>query len=135
MEHLIWDDRLATGDPVIDDQHAQLHDLVMELGIIAEQGEDRVLLGEALFEIIAYAGTHFRAEEELMESVGYPELDRQRGLHQEFAADLAMTSERFGQGDLTVNAAQLRDDLHHWLRTHVWEEDMKLATYLRSRGN
>lgn len=135
MAQLIWDDRLATGHPLIDAQHAELHDLVMELGILAERDEDRLRLGDVLFEILSYAATHFREEEALMDAVGFPGLARQRKLHHAFAVKLARASKLFAQGDSEISASGLWRELNDWLLHHVWDEDMQLAEFLRSRGN
>lgn len=136
MEPVVWDKRLATGDPHIDAQHEELHDLVLELGLMAdEREEDRVRLGEVLFDVIAYASTHFSDEEALMERIGFPGLDRQKRLHAEFRTALAAMSDRFAEGDPTLNAAAMQTWLQDWLLHHVWEEDLQFAAYVRPQGN
>lgn len=135
MQPIIWDERLATGDPHIDAQHIELHDLVLELGILADSEPDRVRLGEVLFDVLAYSSTHFSYEEALMERIGFLGLDRQRQLHAEFSRRVAEMVTRFSAGDETLTAAQVQEQLQDWLIHHVWEEDLRFAVYIRPQGN
>jgi hemerythrin len=132
---IVWDERLATGDPHIDAQHEELHDLVLELGMLAEEEPDRVALGDVLFDVLAYASTHFEDEEALMERIGFPGLARQKVLHQEFRTEVEDMAKRFADGDATLTASQMQERLHGWLLHHVWEEDLQLAAYLAPYGN
>jgi hemerythrin len=135
VQPIVWDERLATGDPHIDAQHAELHDLVLELGFLAEEEPDRIALGEVLFDVLAYATTHFADEEALMERIGFPGLERQKALHAEFARDVAEMTARFAAGDETLTAVQVQQQLQQWLIDHVWEEDLQFAVYIRPTGN
>lgn len=135
MEPIIWDERLATGDAHIDAQHAELHDLVLELGILAEEDPDRVRLGEVLFDLLSYASTHFADEEALMERIGFPGLEHQKTLHAEFRHEVAEMAARFAAGDEALTASKVQQRLQDWLLHHVWEEDLQFATYIRPRGN
>ena len=135
MEPIVWDDRLATGDSLIDAQHADLHDLVIELGMLADESPDRVRLGEVLFDVLAYASTHFADEEALMERIGFPGLERQKGLHSAFRLEVAEMAERFAAGDQSLTAEKIQQRLYEWLVGHVWEEDLQFAKYIRPRGN
>ncbi|NTU71463.1 MAG: bacteriohemerythrin [Coriobacteriia bacterium] len=135
MDPIIWNERLATGDAHIDGQHAELHDLVMELGILADEDPDPVRLGEVLFDVLAYASTHFEDEEALMERMGFPGLERQRELHTGFKSTVEEFARRFSEGDTTLTAALVQENLQQWLLTHVWEEDLQFAAYGRQRGN
>jgi len=135
VQPIVWDERLSTGDAHIDSQHEELHDLVLELGILAEQDPDRVRLGEVLFDVLAYATTHFADEEALMERIGFPRLERQRILHAQFRATVSEMAERFSAGDETLTAGNVQGQLQEWLVNHVWEEDLQFAAYVRPQGN
>lgn len=135
MQPIIWDERLATGDPLIDAQHVELHDLVLELGLLADETPDRVRLGEVLFDVASYTSTHFADEESLMERIGFPGLERQRALHAEFVREVAEMVERFTAGDQALTAGHVQQRLQDWLLHHVWEEDLQFATYIRPKGN
>ncbi len=135
MRPRVWDERLATGDALIDAQHVELHDLVLELSMLAEGAPDRVAFGEVLFDVLAYANTHFGDEEDLMRRIGFPGLERQQLLHAQFRAEVTQMAERFGAGDSTLTVDQVREWLQSWLLQHVWEEDLQFAEYLRPQGN
>lgn len=135
VEPIIWDERLATGDPHIDAQHLELHDLVLELGMLAAAEPDRVRLGEVLFDILQYASTHFADEERLMERVGFPGLERQRRLHAAFGREMNDVARAFADGDENVTALEVQQMMYGWLLQHVWEEDLQFAEYVRPVGN
>jgi hemerythrin len=132
---MIWDERLATGDPHIDAQHLELHDLVLELGLLADEDPNRTALGEVLFDVLAYAATHFADEEALMKRIGFPGLERQKALHAEFGLEVRAMADRFAAGDKTLTAEYVQHRLHGWLVRHVWEEDLQFAEYVRPQGN
>ena len=134
MRPIIWDERLSTGDPHIDAQHVELHDLVIELGMLAEEAPDRVALGEILFDVLTYASTHFDDEEALMRRIGFPGLERQQQLHAAFRIEVADMAGRFAAGDETLNAQRVQDRLQDWLLHHVWEEDLQFAEYIKPHG-
>jgi len=135
VQPIIWDERLATGDLHIDAQHVELHDLVLELGILADEEPDRLALGEVLFDLLAYASTHFADEEALMERIGFPGLARQKMLHDAFRVEVADMATRFDAGDDSLTAVQMQERLQDWLLHHVWEEDLQFASYIRPQGN
>lgn len=135
MQPILWDECLATGDPHIDAQHEELHDLVLELGILAEEDPDRVRLGDVLFDLLSYASTHFSDEESLMERIGFPGLERQKSLHAEFKREVNDMAARFTSGDEALTAGEVQQRLQEWLLNHVWEEDLQFAAYIRPHGN
>ena len=135
VQPIIWDERLATGDPNIDAQHIELHDLVLELGMLTDSDLDRVRLGEVLFDILAYSSTHFADEEALMKRIGFPGLERQKTLHQEFRRRIVEMATRFSAGDETLTLDHVQRELQDWLIGHVWEEDLRFAAYIRPQGN
>jgi len=135
VQPIIWDERLATGDSHIDAQHIELHDLVIELGILAESEPDRIRLGEVLFDVLAYSATHFSDEEDLMARIGFPGLERQKLLHAEFSRRIVEMATQYSAGDETLTADLVRSRLQEWLVHHVWEEDLQFAVYIRPQGN
>ena len=104
--------------------------------MLAEEDPDRVALGEVLFDVLAYASTHFDDEEALMERIGFPGLERQKALHAEFRIEVARRwrAVRGGRRDAR-RAACVQHRLQDWLVHHVWEEDLQFAEYIRPQGN
>lgn len=133
MATLDWDDRLKTGDAIVDKQHVDLHALVVELGdldVVSEK--DRHEIEFMLFKILRYAAVHFADEEALMERIGFNGLERQRRLHAKFACDVTMLAGAYVDGSARSSVSEIQSFMYEWLLRHVMEEDMLIAEYIRA---
>lgn len=70
------------GLPAIDDDHRRLVDTVNRIGAEIEEASYELCI-ELFDEIESAAVVHFRREEEILEGLGYPELERHRQYHAE----------------------------------------------------
>jgi hemerythrin len=121
-----WNDALATGVPLLDEQHKALFKCVSEIEWAVQ--ERRVILTiHAIDQLKTYVRSHFATEERLMRSHGYPGLDLHIEEHRRFTAklfDLIMTNV---QRD---NSAEMLVFLQNWLIDHVSRSDMDYVPYL-----
>jgi hemerythrin-like metal-binding protein len=69
---------------VLDDQHAQLFDLIDRLNTATVSGKGPKTGEKALAELCDYAHVHFEEEEGLMKKAGYAALSAHRVAHREF---------------------------------------------------
>jgi hemerythrin-like metal-binding protein len=85
MEPVQWTEKFSVGVRELDQQHQQLIKLLNRL--ISTQGTISVhseTISEILMEMTRYAQTHFKTEERLMETYGYPGLEEQKIQHRDF---------------------------------------------------
>lgn len=129
MHEHIFQDELLTGDAVIDEQHRQLFATARHLEASIAAGRGTEVVETILEELLGYAAVHFRDEEALMESVGFPGLASQRIAHQAFAADAAQLAQDWMAGH-GVSSEELSAYLSEWLSRHVETTDLLLARYL-----
>ena len=126
MGNMVWKEEFSVGNAMLDEQHRRLVELV-----------NRVDGGEPLDDILAalqdYAEKHFRDEERLLESVGYPDLDKQQHQHGAFTAWLdRLYREHCEEGDSAVTRHDLQRYLRVWLANHLLVYDMAFKSWLES---
>jgi len=130
MTRIEWDPALCTGDDQVDSEHRELYALVAEMDGLIEAGETSEVVEDSLTRVLTYAHEHFSHEEELMARIGYPDLERHKLLHTEFAAEAERLSiERLA--GVHFSAEGLADFMHTWLNTHVGAEDRKIGSFIR----
>lgn len=117
------------GIKEIDDEHRQLFQMLGEAMKLAESGSDAGMLGKNLLKKLKeYAGTHFAHEESYMESIGDPELPRQKKEHAQFVEKIEsyQISEWTGeQGTQVVN--ELLTYMAKWLYHHILGSDIMIG--------
>ncbi|MBG0776294.1 MAG: hemerythrin family protein [Desulfovibrionaceae bacterium] len=127
-----WDDSYAVEDS-IDEQHRKLFDILNDIFRCLRSGpvraRDRDHLTASLRD---YCRHHFTNEEALMESVGYPGVERHRVEHARFSAKV----EEFAAAPVQADAAGLLDllaFLDNWLISHIINSDKRFGHFLRER--
>jgi len=133
MDSVVWTDTLAIGVQVIDDQHRQLFDIRNRLASCLEPGADEN--GEhfhrILSELFEYTRSHFTAEEEIMQSAGFPDLTAHRQKHASFIDSLVELS-RAAPEERNVRQQGVTF-LTKWLLAHICQSDMEIRYFLEGR--
>ncbi|MGC3999310.1 MAG: bacteriohemerythrin [Anaeromyxobacter sp.] len=126
-----WNAQLAVGVEDIDQQHRELFGRINALlaALSEHQGKDE--LDGLVTYLQAYVDEHFRAEERLMKTSGFPERVAHCGEHavfeKECVALAAALREEGPASHLAVRASRILVD---WLRQHVLTRDRALGAYL-----
>ena len=136
MEALQWNETLATGIPVIDEQHKQIVVMVNQLRDAIEAG-DAEAAGQIIPKMVDYTVFHFTFEEELMEMANYSFLPVHRHVHQLFTRRIPEFQKRYAAGEDVL--VELHNMLVRWLANHIQNEDRDYAPairdYLKERQN
>lgn len=131
MGLIVFDDRLKTGHPKIDEQHKDLINAYNRLHEAMKQGQGRDQVGHTLIFLRDYTATHFRMEESLMAAHAYPGMAKHKGIHADLLAQVADLVRRFeGGATLTLPVMNFLED---WLTVHIQGEDFRLAAHLAHR--
>jgi hemerythrin-like metal-binding protein len=128
-----WDGTLETGDPLVDQQHRRIHELVGEL----ERAEDTPAeLMRVLDHLAVHVDTHFATEERLMVAQAYPQelADAHRAEHAALTQSTRAIIVSFRKGELR-SLAPVLEFLRGWLANHVHKCDLQLIEYCRARGS
>ena len=134
MALMAWSARLATHHAVIDEQHQALIACINRVHEASAMGHGREEVRSTLMFLTTYTLQHFKMEEELMETEGYPEAQRHKELHHALVVRLSELMRTF----ITLGPRALTDStmafMAGWLAEHIMGEDMRLADFLRARA-
>lgn len=124
---------LNVGVQQFDDEHRQLVAIINSLHDAIKSGTGSQAMQETLRQLTEFTGHHFRAEEELLEKHGFPELAEHCQAHQEILKRLAEIRADYQDRGLSVqhNVMQF---LLEWLLSHTKSVDKRYGPFLNSRG-
>ncbi len=136
MELFVWNQRFATGQAAVDEQHGGLVDLFNELGraLLRAQGPapavHEPVLRDIFQRLLAYAEYHFADEETLMRSAGVDtrHVSAHAAIHHQFLQQLRdLWSVR---ALLATPAESFASFLNGWMGLHILGMDQAMARQL-----
>ncbi|MBQ0052163.1 MAG: hemerythrin family protein [Treponema sp.] len=127
-----WDQKLALGISLIDEQHKHLVELCNKLYTeVMEKRSDygndtnkewQSALTGTLKECVGYVTTHFSSEEKLMNLVGYENFSEHKFRHEEFTKKVLETATGFNFMNFS-DAIKFCRFLYDWILYHIAHED------------
>ncbi|HRE26467.1 MAG TPA: bacteriohemerythrin, partial [Anaerolineales bacterium] len=131
---IAWDEGMASGDPLIDEQHRQLIDQINRLLMAMVEGRGRPEVEASLAFLETYVAKHFGYEESCMAKHNCPVAGKNKEAHTKFVASFrAMRSRIESEGPSTALAIELQHNLADWLVNHIRKIDTHLAGCLTQR--
>lgn len=132
MSQIAWDDALLLGVEDVDNQHKQLVKIANSLldAISSDQGKEA--LGKAVSWFREYTVFHFNAEEEFMESVGYPKRGEHAQQHMELKEKVKTLQQMLYRKE-NIAVSEVKQLLYEWLVGHILDSDMDIARYLNEK--
>jgi hemerythrin len=127
-----WTPKLAIGVPAIDQQHQELFRRSDDLLDALNRGAIVQEVIKLVSFLEQYVLVHFKAEEKLMATRGYPELTRHQLLHQEFIREFNDIRDKLAKAPSTALGLRMNALMGTWLVKHIGSEDTKLAAFLGS---
>lgn len=135
MFRVEWDEKLATGVAEIDEQHKEIFVRFNTLLEACDKGRSRELLADILVFMNKYLLEHFRDEERLQLSVGYPGFSAHKALHEELGARFLLLQVKFAAHGATVQLViETCKLLSEVLFEHIYLHDKALAEFMLNRG-
>lgn len=135
MKLMSWNDHLATGIDILDEQHRRLVDLVNATApsLVSSGAGAAPDAGPLSEQLMDYAKTHFRTEEDLMLERGVDDrvLDHHRKAHAAFVDTVGSIATRLAAGE-GIAGNELLSFLAGWLISHLLGEDQTLARQIRA---
>lgn len=128
-----WKPEYSVSVSIFDMQHKKLFQLASNLHQAMREGRSRSVLSGLLSELVSYTRTHFRSEEEILDSNGYPELQRHREEHQALLVQVDNFQKEFAAGNAHISI-ELMDFLSNWIANHILQTDSQYGNYLNTRG-
>jgi len=134
MEKVEWSEKFSVGVKELDQQHQQLIKLLNILtstrGTINPHSET---VSDTLMAMTRYAQAHFKTEERLMETYGYPGLEEQKKQHRDFRKSTVDFSTAAYYGIDQVPEALLEYLVNWWVH-HILEDDMAYRAFFKDKG-
>lgn len=131
-----WDDSLAIGHDIIDNQHKSLFEHASDLVEAIGRADDYSQLINLIEFLSKYVIEHFYTEEKLMIEVNYPFLDLQISQHRQFTEYFTAFKEEIKK-DLNTHRVFLLFRAQilviDWLVNHTTKLDRHLGRFLKSQ--
>ena len=132
MAFMDWDPGLSVGFEEIDNDHMKLIEILNALSDAITETQEDAAIGQVLDDLLSYTMWHFRHEERLMQTHGYPEFLEHKTQHGDLAEQATGLQKRFQDGDRDV-AAEALPFLKAWLGNHILGTDKKLGAFLSEK--
>lgn len=129
MAFISWQPAFSVKVPELDQQHQRLVEMLNRLHDGLRAGGDLMEAQKVLEDLVVYTRHHFAAEERLMESCGYPELEEHRRKHRAMEAKVLAFQKEIAGGGVSVQL-KLMNFLRDWLQKHILETDMRYSEHL-----
>ncbi len=132
-----WNDDLNIDVAFIDNQHKKLVKVITKLQNSLTTNYVDLQMAETLKFLVSYTQHHFTEEEELMNSIGYPDYNRHQQLHLKLITDIKQILIKI-KNKKPINAADLIDFLIKWVKDHIVEEDKEIKHHIlkmKTKGN
>ncbi len=131
---MTWNDNLAVGVDLIDNQHKELFSRIDGFYDTLRQGGDAKKVIDMLVYMQNYVVTHFTAEEGLQRKYNYPKYLDHKKLHDNFVREVNDLKIDIEKNGVTVASSSLVGmTLSNWLVNHINVHDKALGNYLKTQ--
>lgn len=130
MAYFEWADDMVIDQGAIDEDHKNLVNLVNELHTATSVGKGQEVIERIMTDLITYTKEHLHREEQIMAAINFPNLERHKIGHQQFANKLNALQAQFEAGSIIV-ASQLSTVLRDWLSLHIRRSDKEIKVFLQ----
>jgi hemerythrin-like metal-binding protein len=131
---VVWSEAYSVGVAEMDNQHKKLVEMINRLADSrAVRGDELAVAFHALLsDMFDYTQSHFKAEEDYLRSIGYPQLAAQQREHEAFVEKMAAFSVAAAEG--SSDRAGMHRYLKDWLLSHIVTADMQYRRFVEERN-
>ncbi|MDC7238752.1 MAG: bacteriohemerythrin [Spirochaetales bacterium] len=126
-----WSDLLSVGINAMDDEHKELFNRINELlkSLLGYEGEFDV--ADLVAKVNEYIDYHFRDEEKMMASWGYPDLEAHKKLHATYEEEFSNIEKTLRAGGFDAGLLiEIQDKIINWLLDHIAKVDKKYGLFI-----
>ncbi|MBJ6749277.1 bacteriohemerythrin [Geomonas anaerohicana] len=128
-----WRDDLSIGMLEIDVQHKLLFDKFNAFVNAYQSNQDTDEIMRMFWFLEAYAVTHFKEEEKLMQQVRYPDYEKHREKHLAFIDQINQLKERLKAEGLTQGVVNnMTTFITSWLIDHISTMDRAIGRFVNN---
>jgi hemerythrin len=128
-----WEPKYSVGIAAIDAQHKNLVDMINQLHEAMRLGKANQELNPVLDRLVEYTNTHFKAEELLLQTNGYPTLADHKKIHSSMVGQITDLKAKLQKSSVGMSVT-VSNFLKTWLTDHIMVEDKKYGAYLTQKG-
>ena len=134
METINWSARYSVGVEKLDEQHKQIIGMLNRLvtSPVARDANSEAI-SEILTTMTRFSLEHFKTEENLLKTHGYPDFEKHRQEHGVYRRKTIDFSTASGLGVESVPQILIAY-LFEWWTHHILEEDMKYKSFFAEKG-
>lgn len=130
-----WNEKLATGIPVMDEDHQTIINMVNDLHVsINENNADEETVQEAIHALVGYTLSHFHREEAFLLKNNYPRYNEHKLEHDRFALQFKNFLKRFHRQEPGLRI-EILAFLGEWLLHHIVETDQDFSHFMKLDDN
>ena len=130
LEHpvfIVWKPEYNLGIPIIDEHHRGIVSIINSLHFGMQNKYIKDILAPIIEMMDDYSRIHFRTEEDFLEKLNYPNLEKHRELHHE----LSINSKKLGRDSIIdKDSHHYMDFLKQWWINHIRIEDQAFRNHL-----
>jgi hemerythrin len=131
MVKIEWNDNLATGIELIDEQHKMLLEKLNDISLAIERQQGVDVITKTLDFMMDYTDFHFSDEEKHMKESEYPRIEYHKKMHKEFVDTLQDLVTEYKEDGATDRLAEsVNIFLFNWLVKHIRGVDVAYGRYL-----
>jgi hemerythrin len=128
VPELLWSDDLTSGDPRMDETHADFIYLLQRLRALPQ--EEQLPLFK---ELVAHTVDHFAQEDRWMLATGFTADNCHTMQHQSILETLQAVEAHYLQGDQDI-ISRMADAMAEWFPMHAQSMDAGLAQHMKAVG-
>ena len=125
-----WHKKLSVGNDKLDEDHQTLFKIT-DRYLKESSDRDREYTTTVLAQLTYYAKRHFKREEDYMEEIGFPGLDKHRDVHDQMNAQLMKLIDRNDACEANVQA-DVADFLANLWIEHIRVDDKRYKDFANS---
>jgi hemerythrin len=129
MNKISWTDKFSVGYESLDNQHMKIIQLINTLIDHRDMPINSEVMEDIIGELLKYSSQHLEYEENLLQSLEYPEYQEHKKLHAEYVETIAgYTIEAINTK--VIKTPVFLNFLKYWWAEHILKEDMKFKPFL-----
>lgn len=129
MALLSWSNQYSIGDDVIDSEHEELFRLINDFHNRWQEAHNRQDIARVFNQLVAYAEIHFRHEETIMETNGFPMLEEHKLVHENMVETIFQLHRSYMEENLNLEVSTMKF-VRAWLLEHILENDYRFRDFL-----
>jgi hemerythrin len=124
-----WNDDFKIGQEEVDKEHQKLFEIAAKALQHEKHADSKKFIKQIIIELYQYMKVHFENEEKYMESIGYPEIEAHKKLHENIIDQITQFVKQIATLSLENFERKLIEYMDVWLISHIIYDDQKIQCY------